>query len=603
MYDRNGELLHIERNRHDSWMLKAQTIDKQFEDLLLNFEDKWFYVHPGINPFALVRALWQAVVHRKIISGGSTLTMQVARLLDPGPRTFWKKILEMHCALRLTAQFSKKEILKIYLSLAPYGGNIHGIRAASLYYFSKEPQFLPLSYKAMLVAIPQSPSCLRPDRAIKRANLAKNKVLRRIQQKQGEVIEALGETCKINVTPFVKLAPHAFRLYQSPKAILTLDKAYQSSVTDLLLTYVQKLPAPMSAACIVYNFKTNQIIAYVGGVGGVGGCHRLDGNDMCQAIRSPGSLLKPFIFGLAFDRGYINPNTLITDKPINLKGYMPENFDMQFCGDLTIEEALQQSLNTPVVQVLDQIGPGYFFDWLKSTKLEMRFNSSANKRPGLAIGLGGVGMSLLGLVNLYAAMAKGDLLKPSTHFWLSDTLAQTPMPDQRLKNPGIAYKTGTSYGFRDAWSIGYDSQHVVGIWVGRADGSPCPGYHGRQIAAPLMIQVFNHIGIDPILISQQNQQPNLIKQSLRFKSQEKKAFSIRMPKNNTILCVPEGEGFFLQSSSADAVLWYINGTFVGESKVAYKWQPKNEGYYQITALGANNEVDTCLVEVKREALK
>jgi penicillin-binding protein 1C len=558
----------------------------------LNFEDKWFYVHPGINPIAMGRALLQAIINKKIISGGSTLTMQVARLLNPGPRTLWKKLLEIHTALRLTTQYNKESVLKMYLTLAPYGGNIHGIRAASLYYFGREPNFLPLSYKAMLVAIPQSPSRLRPDRFIQKANLAKNKVLQRIRRRDLEITEALSEACQIKITPFIKLAPHAFTL----KNLVSIDKSYQQTVTNFLESYVEKLPIPMNAACIVYNFKTDQVLAYVGSVGGA---YRMDGNNMCQAVRSPGSLLKPFIYGLAMERGYINPQTLITDKPINLKGYTPENFDMAFCGDMTIEESLQQSLNTPVVQVLDQIGPGYFFDWLKQKKVSIHFSSQNNKKPGLAIGLGGVGMNLTELVQLYGNLAKGTLFNKPTQVWLTQTLAQTPMPDQRIKNHGIAYKTGTSYGFRDAWSIGYDSQYVVGIWVGRADGTPCPGYHGRQIAAPLMMQVFNYLGVNPVSINEQHQ-PMQNQRPLRFQESKKQDFSITMPKKSTTLCVPDGDHVYLQANSDDVVLWYVNGTYIGESKTAYSWTPKSAGFYQITAVNAKNAIDTCHIEVRRE---
>lgn len=599
MHDRHGELLHIERNVHDCWVLKAQKIDPDFKQLLLNFEDKWFYWHPGVNPLALIRASFQALTQGKIISGGSTLTMQVARLLNPGPRTLWKKLLEMHTAIRLTAQYSKDDILKIYLTLAPYGGNIHGIRAASLYYFGKEPEFLPISYKAMLVAIPQSPSYLRPDRFIDRANEAKNKVLNRVSTKNHQVNEALLEVCKITVTPFIKFAPHAFRLKDSLKRINTLDKSFQQAITNLVTDYSQKLPLPMTAACIVYNYKTNEIIAYVGSVGG----HmRMDGNDMCQAVRSPGSLLKPFIYGLALERGLINPQTVITDKPINLKGYMPENFDMQFCGDLTIEEALQQSLNTPVIQVLEKIGPGYFFDWLKLHNVAMHFNSHMKKRPGLAIGLGGIGMSFETIVKLYGVMAKGDLFNKSSCTWIHRTLAQTAMPDQRFKNPGIAYKTGTSYGFRDAWSIGYDGQYVVGIWIGRADGMPCAGYHGRQIAAPLMIQIFKFLGIKPLLFedSLETQTVGILK-SFRFQALQKDVFHISVPKKSAVLCVPMGEYVYLQTSSNGLVHWYVNGAYIGESNTTHTWKPAKEGYFQITAVNSNHETDTCDVQVKHEA--
>ena len=622
MYDQNGELIHIERNQFDCWMLQAQTIDPQFKELLLSFEDRAFYLHPGVNPFSLARALWQAVIAGKVISGGSTLTMQVARLLNPGKRTVWRKLIEIHTALRLTSQFSKETILKIYLTLAPYGGNISGIRAASLYYFGKEPNALPLSYQAMLVAIPQAPSNLRPDRFIAKANIAKNKVLQRLssykdwfnwtpfyngepggESRQTMVIkEALSEVCTIKTTQFIKLAPHGFiaQLHGKIKPNC-LDKAHQMAITGFICDFVQKLPTPMNAAAIVYSLKTKQILVYIGSAGGT---NRMAGNDMALAKRSPGSLLKPFIYGLAMERGHLNPNTIVTDKPINLKGYQPENFDMQFSGELTVEEALQQSLNTPVIQVLNQIGPGYFFDWLKQHPIAMQFPKNHQKRPGLAVGLGGLGISLHDLVLLYSLLANGKLLSLPAQTWVSHTLAQTTMPDLSCQNPGIAYKTGTSYGFRDAWSIGYDNNHVVGIWVGRADGTPCIGYHGRQIAAPLMMQIFNYLGVTPITCRTSNETLNQhFNQQLRFQSLEKSEFKITMPKAKTTVCAPENGEVYLQTNGNDSTLWYVNGIYLGESKAgegAYCWKPSNAGFYQITAVNGNNMVANCQVQITWE---
>lgn len=601
MYDRNGELIHIERNKFDCWMLKVDAVDLKLKELLLNFEDKSFYFYPGINPFALVRALWQGICHGKIVSGGSTLTMQVARLLNPKPRTILNKLIEMHTALRLSMQFSKDKILNIYLTLAPYGSNIHGIRTASLYYFGKEPNCLPLSYKALLVAIPQAPSNLRPDRFLEKANIAKNKVLKRMPKESLAIDEALNESCVVTSTPFIKIAPHGF-MAQKRKVLpeKCLDKYHQIAVSGMVENLVKKLQKPMNAACIVYSLKTQEIIVYVGGVGD---SDRLSGNDMCLSKRSPGSLLKPFIYGLAIDRGLINPNTIVTDQPINIKGYQPENFDMQFNGELSIEEALQQSLNTPVIQLLDQIGPGYFFDWLKQFPISMQFQRNNNKRPGLAIGLGGVGLCLKDLVQLYAMLASGKLFKEYAQSWLTQTLSQTPMPDHRFQNPGIAYKTGTSYGFRDAWSIGYDANYVVGIWVGKADGTPCPGYHGRQIAAPLMMQVFDYLKITPIQLPELTE---TIRHKLRFKNVEAQTFKITMPQNNTIVCVPENGEVFLSTNNSGLISWYINGNFLGKSakdEDTYIWKPNAVGFYEITAINGNNETANCNVQVINGVMK
>lgn len=592
--DRDGNLLHIERTKFDTWQLNTSELDPIITNLLIDFEDRYFYIHPGVNPFALLRASYQVIKHRKIISGGSTITMQLARLLNPSPRTITRKIYEIWTALRITFQYSKVDVLKMYFSLAPYGGNINGIRAASLYYFGKEVGQLPLNYKATLVALPQSPSLLRPDKYKDKAKIAKNKVLQRCKPNylipEYAIQEAMSEDCSIKPQSFIKCAPHAFE-YSKKNPLKHIDKTMQQNVSGIILNYVEKLPNFMNAACIVYNYHKDETLVYIGSVGSE---QRFVWNNMCQAIRSPGSLLKPYVFGLAMHLGYLNPNTWITDKPINIRGYSPENFDMAFFGKMRIEEALQQSLNTPVVQILNQIGPGYFFDWLKTQPIKLFMPNSLNKRPDLAVCLGGVGMCLNDLVRLSALMASGKLFKPQTNQWLQNTLMTSIMPDNRHTNPGIAFKTGTSYGYRDSWAVGYDNDHVVGIWVGRADGTPCVGFSGRTTAVPLMLKVFEQIGINSLKISPDLQNENL---NLHFAEQQNFDFKITMPKDNTVIAAIDNQPIFLNTNSHDLVKWYVNGKYIGESKNTLEWRPQGIGFYKITAENEKKEISTALVEI------
>lgn len=592
--DRNGELLHIDRTKFDTWQLNTQELDSQLTKLLIDFEDRYFYIHPGVNPLALLRATYQAIKNKKIISGGSTITMQLARLLKPGKRTFARKFYEIWTAFRLTAQYSKADVLKMYFSLAPYGGNINGVRAASLYYFGKEVSRLPINYKALLVALPQSPSLIRPDKFKAKAITAKNKVLSRcrIDQlvSQQMIDEALSETFQIKVHNFVKSAPHAFE-YSKTKPLKHLDKTLQISVSLAMNDYVEKLPQFMNAACIVYNYRTCETLVYIGSVSTQ---QRFVWNNMCQAIRSPGSLLKPFIFGLAMHTGALNPNTWINDQPINIKGYSPENFDMNFLGEMRIEEALQQSLNTPVVQVLNKIGPGYFFDWLKTQPIKLFMPKTVMKKPDLAIGLGGLGICLNDLVLLYARLASGKLLKAEANQWLHNTLRTSVMPDNRQNNPGIAFKTGTSYGFRDAWAIGYDENNVVGIWVGRADGTPCVGFSGRIAAVPLMLKVFEQLGIHPLKITLDTES---IDSNFHFEEQQNFDFKITMPKEKSTVLAEHGKPIFFTTNRNNLVKWYVNGKYIGESTQVMQWQPKSCGFYKITAENKDTETVSNTIEV------
>lgn len=500
-------------------------VDPLFINMLIAYEDKRFYEHSGVDPLAVMRAAWQAASSGEIISGASTLTMQVARLLEPRPRTLSSKLVEMFRALQLERRFSKRDILEMYLTLAPYGGNIEGIRAASLVYFGHEADHLTPDEAALLVVLPQSPTGLRPDRHPANAKQARNKVLARVAADVGleahlASLAAQAPVPQSKRTPRLT-APHlSARLKASAEGPVThtyIDIALQKQLEALAKAGASRLHGGASVAMLVVENKSRKVIAYVGSADYTDTAR--DGFvDMVTATRSPGSTLKPFIYGMAFDRGIAHPRTRIMDEPRRFGTYAPSNFMDTFYGQVTVTEALRRSLNVPAVAVLDRLGPVQFTESLRHAGATLSL--PGEEAPGLAVALGGVGMSLEDLVMLYAALADDGQARPLRH---TDTLVATGEPlgepllgaDTRdalrhilsgIGAPGdrlprkyqmnprhIAFKTGTSYGFRDAWAVGYDGGYTIGVWVGRPDGTPLPGHFGNNTAAPLLFDAFGHL--------------------------------------------------------------------------------------------------------------
>ena len=512
---RNGALLRAFPVEDGIWRFAAtpDQVDADFLAMLLRYEDKRFYQHRGVDPRALLRAAGQAAWNGGVVSGGSTLTMQVARLLENGPTGRWAgKLRQMRLALALERQLSKDEILTLYLTHAPYGGNLEGIRAATLAWFGKEPRRLTPSEAALLVALPQSPAARRPDRAPDAARTARNRVLARMAG-QG-VIDApalemaAAAPLPARMRPFPQLAPHAAERMRAaaPEAqriTLTIDAGVQARMEGLAAQAARAGGARLSAAILVADHQTGEILASVGSPG-LGEAARQGFVDMTQALRSPGSTLKPLVYGLAFGQGLVHPETLIHDGPVDFGGYAPRNFDGRYRGDLHVREALQLSLNIPVVMLTQEIGPARLMAALRRAGVTAQLPGGA---PGLAVSLGGAGVSLEGLVQLYAALAAGGQGKalrltageaqetrprviPETAAWqVMDILrGLAPPPGARAKV--LAYKTGTSYGHRDAWAIGWDGRHVAGVWLGRADGTPVPGVFGGDLAAPVLFEAF-----------------------------------------------------------------------------------------------------------------
>ncbi len=520
--DRDGRLLRPFTTKDGFWRLPVapEDVDPRYLAMLLAYEDKRFYEHHGVDPQALARAAVQAMWNGRIVSGGSTLTMQVARLLEPRPRRrFTDKLAEMIRAIQIEQRLSKRQILGLYLSLAPYGGNVEGIRAASLTYFGQEPKRLSTAEAALIVALPQAPESRRPDRAPAAARSARDRVLTRLA-KANIINDDQAAAARVEATPtarlaFPMLAAHlAERLAKSATdgAIIhtMISRELQATLESLARERVVAFGSGVSAAILVVDNATGEVRAHVGGAGFFD-MARAGQVDLARAIRSPGSTLKPFIYGLAFEDGLIHPETLIDDRAVRYGAYAPQNFDDSFHGTVTVREALQQSLNVPALQVLEAVGPDRLLSRLRNAGVNLVL--PPDSAPGLAVGLGGAGARLTDLATLYASLARGGetvqlqwqpgdeatspnprrLLEPQAAWQVSDVLLGSPAP-LNAKGGSIAYKTGTSYGFRDAWAVGYDGATTIAVWVGRPDGSAVPGLVGRLAAAPILFEAFQRVG-------------------------------------------------------------------------------------------------------------
>jgi penicillin-binding protein 1C len=518
--DRDGRLLRPYTTEEGRWRLPATRadVDPRFLNLLFAYEDKRFLDHHGVDPLALGRAIAQFIVNGRTVSGGSTLTMQVARLLEPRERTLVAKLRQIVRALELERTLNKDQILALYLSLAPYGGNLEGIRAASLAYFGREPRRLNLAESALLVALPQSPEQRRPDRSVAAARHARDRVLDRIAAAglvpADEVARAKQESVPDGRRPMPMLAPHAAdaALAAVPGRSLhrlTIDASLQKSLEELARERARALGPELSVAILAVDNATGEVLARVASADYFDTA-RAGQVDMTLAVRSPGSTLKPFIYGLGFEDGLIHPETLIEDRPVRYGGYAPENFDLTFQGTVTVRRALQLSLNVPAVAVLDKVGASRFTARLAQAGGALVLPKG--EAPGLAMGLGGVGVKLADLVMLYSGLARigstvplterfaGEnappthwLMEPVAAWYVGNVLLGTP-PPENATGGRIAFKTGTSYGYRDAWSVGFDGRITIGVWVGRPDGAPVPGLVGRAAAAPILFDAFARTG-------------------------------------------------------------------------------------------------------------
>ncbi len=561
----DGSVLHAYLNPTQKWRLKTELteITPALQAAIIAKEDRYFRYHPGINPIAIVQAAGRNIFGRGRTTGASTITMQVARLLSPKARTYGGKLREMGRALQLEAHYSKAEILQLYLNLVPYGGNVEGVKSAALLYFQQPPDYLSLAQTVTLAIIPNQPRLLVLGKNNAKILKERNRWLRYFQREKlfpaRDLAAALLEPLDVRRHAAPALAPHLARrlVTQWPgRASIrsTLQRSTQAKAEDLTRNYVRRLRALGigQAAVLVVNNHTHAVTAYVGSADFADAASQgqVDG---VRAVRSPGSTLKPFLYGLALDRGIVTPKMKLPDVPTNFNGFRPENFDKTCAGEVTLERALNYSLNIPAVRVLAEVGVPAFAD--KLGQAGFRQVAQAAPRLGLSTILGGCGATLEELTGLYAALANNGkwqklvlteegrvaysvlgvrcsgvsespipntqnqkpntknptpktqnpkpsiqpvaLLSPAAAFLIGDILAQRIRPDMplgyenSLHLPKIAWKTGTSYGRRDAWSIGYNHDLTIGVWVGNFDGHGSPALTGADVATPLLFDLFN----------------------------------------------------------------------------------------------------------------
>ncbi|MDE9440347.1 peptidoglycan glycosyltransferase PbpC [Xenorhabdus bovienii] len=491
-----------------------EQVSPEYIQALLTYEDRWFYKHPGINPVSLLRAAWQDIRAGKIVSGGSTISMQVARLIDPHPRTFTGKFRQIWRTLQLECHYSKDQILEMYLNRAPFGGTLQGVGAASWAYLGKPPSELSPGEAALLAVLPQAPSRLRPDRYPERAQAARDKVLQRLKQYNVWSAENVADIKEENVWLAPRQVPHLAPLLArrmangNPKEVIqtTIDTGLQRQLEDMVLNWKYQLADKTSIGVLVVDHTDMAVKSYIGSVD-LQDDSRFGHVDMISAWRSPGSTLKPFLYAMALDDGLIHGESLLQDVPRRFNDYRPGNFDSGFNGPVSASEALTRSLNLPAVQLLESYGAKRFTANLRNVGMVLRF--PLGSEPNLSLILGGTAARMDELVSVYSAFARQGKVSPlrftpqqkirdrqlfsAGAAWIVRRIMAgegRPKPDDSLSaEVPLAWKTGTSYGYRDAWAIGLNARYTIGVWVGRPDGTPVVGQFGYATAIPIMNQI------------------------------------------------------------------------------------------------------------------
>jgi len=637
--DRRGAWLRALPVENGRWRIRADLarLDPIFVNRVVAVEDGRFFAHPGVDPLALARAVASGVRAGRIVSGGSTLTMQTARLLEPRPRTVPSKLIEMVRAVQLEARLSKREILALYLTLAPYGGNLEGARAASLAYFGHEPESLTDGEQALLIALPQAPEGRRPDRRPAVARAARGRVLAGMTRagliERAAAREAAAEPLPRRA-PFPALAWHAAgRAAANAPAgqasvVTTLDAPLQRRLEAMAVSVAEAQGASASAAILVVEVNGRAVRAAVGS----GGLDRPGGwVDMTRAVRSPGSTLKPFIYAVAFEQGLAAPDTLIDDSPRRFGDYQPENFDRVFHGRVSARDALMNSLNVPAVETLDRIGAAAFEARLQGAGVQLVRPRTESRAAGLALALGGAGTTLQDLTVLYAALADGGVARPLAFTEAAvarqsgsgvrlvraeaarqvlDILAETPTPTGRipaaLARQGrlIAFKTGTSYGYRDALAVGVAGGHVIVVWTGRPDGGARVGWSGRDAALPLLFDVADALNAPdaaarPIA---PRDAPRALRE-LRASSDD--GPRLIFPPDGAVVQVAAAGGAargLALAARGEGLAWYADGRpLTAEPGGRVIWRPESAGFYRLMVVDAAGRRAVAKVRVRAGA--
>lgn len=523
-----GEVLHAFLTKDEKWRMQTSLdeISPLLRKAIVQKEDKLFFYHLGVNPLAIARAGVKNIFRMKRTSGASTITMQVARALEPKSRNYFNKLIEIFRAFQLELKYNKEEILQLYCNLLPYGGNIEGVKSASLLYFKKDPDHLSLAEIMALSVIPNRPSSLVPGIHNGAIVEARNRWLKKFESEgvftTKEIADALAEPFTVTRGTVPRHIPHlAYKLKKNGSPVIqsTIDINTQAKTEKLVQDYSRTLHYKniRNAAVVIIDNATRNIITYVGSADfkDTIDAGQVDG---AAAIRQPGSTLKPLVYGMCIDEGLLTPKAVITDVNINYDGYAPENYDKNFNGYVTMEYALEHSLNIPAVKSLNMLGQDKLVSALGAC--DFKQIRKDQKKLGLSMILGGCGATLTELTGLYCAIANNgqykkpsftvkkqyspafQVLSPAAAFMINETLSKISRPDfpinwQSTGNmPKIAWKTGTSYGRRDAWSIGYNKKYTVGVWVGNFSGLGIPELSGAEIATPLLFKIFNTIDYD-----------------------------------------------------------------------------------------------------------
>ncbi len=629
---RDGTLLRAYTVADGRWRLAVNVadVDPLYLRMLVDYEDRRFYDHSGVDWRAMLRATWQALRHGGIVSGGSTLSMQAARLLEESGTGAWTgKLRQIRVALALERRFDKQAILSIYVNRAPFGGNIEGLRAAAYAWLGRPPARLTPAEAALLVAIPQAPESRRPDRHPQEAHAARDRVLARMVR-DGVLDRDEAEAALSEPSPFVRrdfplLAPHlADRLVTADPLVrlhlTTIDASLQLQLETLARNTVAARGERLQVAILVADHTTGEILASVGS-SAYAADRRQGFVDMTTALRSPGSTLKPLIYGLAFDRGLAHPETIIADAPVDFAGYRPRNFDGEFRGDVPLREALQLSLNIPAVRLLDAMGPQHLMAALRHAGATPQI--AGGGAPGLAVALGGLGMSALDLGRVFAMLGHGGtavdlratptatpgflprrIMGASAAWQVADILRDLPRP-AGVSQTEIAWKTGTSYGHRDAWAAGFDGRLVVVVWMGRADGTPVPGAFGADTAAPVMFASFARAGrATPLrppppatIITTTDRLPPPLRRFGPDAAPESSAPAIAFPPDSSII-----EGTALVARVRDGVppfTWLANGRPVVTSRSREARLPDlGLGFSTLTVIDSAGQSARSVVELR-----
>ncbi|MCI5045509.1 MAG: penicillin-binding protein 1C [Aquisalinus sp.] len=647
--DKDERWLHaftVQDNEEERrWRFEAdlEAIDPLFVERLVHIEDKRFWSHPGVDLLAVMRATNSLFQHGEVVSGASTITMQTARLMEPRPRTIPSKLIEMARAVQIELRLSKQEILELYLTLAPYGGNLQGVRAASLAYFDKEPKYLTDAQQALLIALPQAPEARRPDRKPENAAAARDLILEKLALTEHvtdtQYREAKETPILASRQTFKRLAWHASHwatntIPAGGEIQLTLDADLQEVTERLASDHALQIDDDANLAVLVIENDTRQVRALLGSADMSRGGGWVD---MTSARRSPGSALKPFIYGLAFEDGFAAGETLIDDAPYSFDGYRPENFSRMFHGDVTLAEALQHSLNVPAVLALDLIGPQRFAASLEAAGVNADLPGGSDKKRSLAIALGGIGLTMRDLGMLYAGLADDgcirpltisidavlleermctyQLITPSNAARLTRIMQEAPTPAGRppavlsRAAPRIAFKTGTSYGYRDAWAAGYTDDYTVIVWAGHPNGTPRPGVTGREAALPLMFEVFDHLpDLDGAIRYAEVEGGDLFETGtgLERLAPQKREMppEIVFPENGVTVFFTKSRaehGFALAArGGAGNYAWYVDGVPVDYEPIGGRsiWRPDETGFYQVTVVDSAGRKATSSVRVQ-----